>query len=253
VYGQDKILKDFKMFGIIRNELVRTMKTKQSLFKFWQRFWMHIAEYKGLRKIGMRIAAWSVAPYKSRISLSDTYPCGFIESNAIIHHPGLKIGKHCFIGRDVVIFERKNGGHVKLDDRVQINRGSVIETGRGGYISIGYNSSIHPCCHIYAYLSPITIGSGVMLAPNCALYSYDHGLVPEKPIRTQPLITKGAIVIGDEAWLGFGTVVLSGVKIGKGAAIGAGSVVTSDIPDNAIAAGNPARVIKMRTRLTQNF
>lgn len=223
------------------------MKTKKLFYKFWPRFWMRIAEINGLRRVGMRIAAWSVVPYKARISLSDTYPCGFIESNAIIHHPELKIGKHCFIGRDVVIFERKNGGYIKLDDRVQVNRGSVMETGMGGCITIGYNSSIHPFCHIYAYIAPITVGSGVMLAPNCALYSYDHGLAPGKPIRTQPLSTKGAIVIGDEAWLGFGTIVLSGVKIGKGAAIGAGSVVTSDIPDNAIAAGNPAKVIKMRT------
>jgi acetyltransferase-like isoleucine patch superfamily enzyme len=85
-----------------------------------------------------------------------------------------------------------------------------------------------------------------MLAPNCALYSYDHSLAPDKPIRLQPLTTKGGIVISDEAWLGFGTIVLNGVTIGKGAAIGAGSVVISDIPDNAIAVGNPARVVKMR-------
>ena len=50
-------------------------------------------------------------------------------------------------------------------------------------------------------------------------------------------------------WLGFGVIVLSGVSIGKGAAVGAGSVVISDIPDNAIAVGNPARVVKMRKDL----
>jgi acetyltransferase-like isoleucine patch superfamily enzyme len=60
------------------------------------------------------------------------------------------------------------------------------------------------------------------------------------------LQTKGDIVIEDDAWLGVGVVVLDGVRIGKGAVIGAGSVVTRDIPDNAIAVGVPASVVKMR-------
>lgn len=207
---------------------------------------MHVAGIRGFRKIGMCIAAWGVTPYKGRIYLSDKNPCGFIESTAIIHHPDLRLGKHCFIGSDVVIFERKGGGYIKLDDHVQINRGTVLETGLGGRIEVGFKSSIHPGCHLYAYLAPITIGKGVMLAPNCALYSYDHSLAFGKPIRKQPLTTKGGIVIADESWLGFGAIVLSGVTIGKGAAIGAGSVVVGDIPDNAIAVGNPARVVKMR-------
>ncbi len=62
----------------------------------------------------------------------------------------------------------------------------------------------------------------------------------------QPLQTKGGIFIHDEAWLGYGVIVLSGVQIGKGAVIGAGSVVTRDVPDNAIAVGVPARVVRMR-------
>jgi acetyltransferase-like isoleucine patch superfamily enzyme len=53
--------------------------------------------------------------------------------------------------------------------------------------------------------------------------------------------------------LGFGVIVLSGVRIGKGAVIGAGSVVTQDIPDNAIACGNPARVVKMRSDLDKKY
>jgi 2-polyprenyl-3-methyl-5-hydroxy-6-metoxy-1,4-benzoquinol methylase len=62
----------------------------------------------------------------------------------------------------------------------------------------------------------------------------------------QPPQTKGGIVIDDGVWLGFGVIVLDGVRIGKGAVIGAGAVVTHDIPDGAIAVGNPAQVIKMR-------
>jgi len=210
---------------------------------------MRFAGLNSFGRLAMRFAAWTVPPYKGRIPLSHMNPRGYVESTAIIHHPDLRLGSHCFIGDRVVIFERKAGGRVEFGDRVQIYRDTVLETGLGGYITINHNSSIHPSCHLYAYLAPIDIGSGVMLAPNCALYSYDHSFASDKPIREQPPRTKGGIVINDEAWLGFGVIVLSSVKIGKGAAIGAGSVVVDDIPENAIAVGNPARVVKMRANI----
>jgi acetyltransferase-like isoleucine patch superfamily enzyme len=62
----------------------------------------------------------------------------------------------------------------------------------------------------------------------------------------QPLSSKGPIIVDDEAWLGYGALILDGVHIGTGAVIGAGSVVTKEIPAGSIAAGNPAKVIKMR-------
>lgn len=58
--------------------------------------------------------------------------------------------------------------------------------------------------------------------------------------------TKGAIIVEDEVWIGYGAIILSGLTIGKGSIIAAGSVVTHDIPPYAIAAGNPAKVIKFR-------
>jgi acetyltransferase-like isoleucine patch superfamily enzyme len=92
----------------------------------------------------------------------------------------------------------------------------------------------------------IHIGKGVMLAPNCALYCYDHGIESGKPIRKQKLTSKGPIIIGDEAWISVGATILSGVTVGNGAVVGAGAVVTKDVPNNGIAVGNPAKVVSYR-------
>jgi len=140
---------------------------------------------------------------------------------------------------------------VALNDRVHLVGDIYIETGQGGSLKIGSDTYIQPRCQFSAYLAPIEIGFGVQIAPNCAFYPYDHGCAPGELISKQPLKTKGGIIIDDDALLGYGVIVLSGVRIGKGAVIGAGSVVTRDVPDGAIAVGAPARVIKMRSNLTK--
>ena len=217
--------------------------------KNWTKFWMRHASLTHFGRFSMRLAAWFSPPYKERIFLSNLSKKGFVEHTAIINHPMFKTGNYCFIGDRVIINERKNGGKIELGNRVEILRDTTLETGNGGQMTIGDNSSIHPCCHLYSYLEPIEIGSGVMIAPSCALYSYDHGIAPNEAIRKQPLQSKGPIKIGNEAWIGVRATILSGVKIGDGAVIGAGSVVSDDVPDGAIAVGNPARVQKIRAEI----
>ncbi len=105
---------------------------------------------------------------------------------------------------------------------------------------------MQPRCQFSAYCGQVKIGKRVEIAPNSAFYPYNHSFEAGKPIQTQPLFTRSGISVGDDAWLGFGVILLDGAHIGEGAVIGAGSVVTSAIPANAIATGAPARVVRYR-------
>jgi acetyltransferase-like isoleucine patch superfamily enzyme len=178
--------------------------------------------------------------------IASTCRKGYISSKAQIHHSAISFGTHIFIDDRALIFQAMDGGSVQLGDWVQVHRDVIIQTGAGGAVTLGPGSRLQPRCILSAFKGRITIGKGVGLSPNCVLYPYNHGVAPGQPVSTQPLESKGDIIIEDEAWLGVGVTVLDGVRIGKGAVVGAGSVVTKDIPEGAIAFGVPARVIKMR-------
>ena len=214
--------------------------------RLWIHFWMSLAGMKGLGRMATRLATWLAPPHKARISLASMNPKGYIAPSAIIYHSNLELGKHIFIADRVILFKAREGGFIRLGDNVGILRDSILETGFGGHLSVGDRTWIHPRCQLNAYLASIEIGSEVQIAPNCAFYSYDHGFELDQPINKQPLKTNGNIIVENGVWFGVGVIVLSGVRIGKGAVIGAGSVVTQNIPPNAIATGVPARVVKMR-------
>jgi acetyltransferase-like isoleucine patch superfamily enzyme len=217
----------------------------------WARFWMHFAGLNRFGRTATWFATWFSPPYYGRCYLARFNQKGYIAPSATIHHDDLRLGNHVFIGDRVVIFKDKDGGPVELGEGVHLYGESFIQTGQGGSVKVDRNCHIQPNCQLSAYKSPIHIGCDVQIAPNCAFYPYDHGFDPGRIIIEQPLSTKGGIVIGDDVWLGFGVIVLDGVRIGKGAVIGAGSVVTHDIPEGAIAAGVPAQVVKMRSDLAQ--
>ena len=93
----------------------------------------------------------------------------------------------------------------------------------------------------------IKIGNNVVFAGNCKLIDHDHHIDLEK--RNLSNYPSKPIMIEDYVLFGYNVTVLKGVKIGKGAIIGAGSVVTNDIPEMCIAAGNPAKVIKKNNKI----
>lgn len=100
----------------------------------------------------------------------------------------------------------------------------------------------------------IIIGNDVITAPFVHITDRDHSYEDiTVPIMYQSANSKGAVVIKDGTWLGFGVQIMSGVTIGKQSVIAAGSIVTKDIPDYCVAVGNPARVIKKYNLDTQKW
>lgn len=221
----------------------------------WLRFWMRFAGLTPGGRFATRLATWLAPDYKYRCLLSNMNAMGYISPEAAIciNPSDLKIGGNVFVGDRCVFHQNTNpgpggakGGTIEFGKKVQLYSDIIIEIGYGGHLVIGDETHIQPRCQLSAYVGNLIIGSGVEIAANCAFYTYNHGIELSEPVRKQPCFTKGGIKIGDEAWLGVGVIVLDGVKISNGAVVGAGSVVTKDIPEGAIAFGNPAQVVRKR-------
>lgn len=212
----------------------------------WIRFWMRLAGLSPGGRLATRLATWFAPPYKARHALARMNPRGYVSPSATLYHRDLRLDPHVFIGDRVIVFQEEDGGPVALGFGVRLYGDCLLETGHGGSITIGSRSRVHRGCHFISYEAPIQIGRDVGISQNCAFYSYNHGVAPDRPISTQPLASRGPIIVEDHAWFGVGVIVLDGVRIGTGAVIGAGAVVTRDIPAGAIASGVPARVMKMR-------
>ncbi len=119
------------------------------------------------------------------------------------------------------------------------------------YTDYGYNCRIGEATFINhgAYLmdaGKITVGSHCFIGPNCGMYTAIHAMLPEE--RNRGIERAKPIVLGDNVWLGGDVTILPGVTIGSNTVIGAGSVVTKDIPSGVVAAGNPCRVMREITQ-----
>ena len=114
-----------------------------------------------------------------------------------------------------------------------------------GLVEIGAKTVIGQECTISAY-QRVRIGEQCVIADRAMFIDFDHGVVEvERPIRLQG-IYKRDIEVGSNVWIGYGACVLRGVRVGDNAIVGTNSVVTKDVPANAVVAGIPARVIRMR-------
>lgn len=141
--------------------------------------------------------------------------------NFHMRHPWVKYGKNVHFQWDVEL--KSPNKHVIIGDNVGINRRCVI-------------------------ITDIEIGNHVLIAPHCALLNrgeHSYNMIGET-IFTAPRSRSEKIIIGDDVWIGFGSIILGGLTIGEGAVIAAGSLVLNNVPPYSVVAGSPAKVIKQR-------
>ena len=148
------------------------------------------------------------------------------------------------IGENSVINGTINMGEAAftIGDRVMINGSSFYCTSG---ITIGNDVLISWGCTIADSNMHSIRSADRVKELSTAKEAYDNGTIGDNP--DQEAINSAPIVIKDKAWVGFNCIIMKGVTIGEGAVVGAGSVVTKDVPDYAIVGGNPAKVIKYTT------
>lgn len=176
---------------------------------------------------------------------------------------GLAIGKgvtirqpnRISVGRGVILDDysvvdyrsqpNDQSGGITLEDHVLVGRNSLVVS-KGGTIHLRAGCNLSSFCRI-ATQSRVDIGESVLIAAYAYIGPGNHQTGDlAQPIIEREMEIKGGVSIGANSWIGAHTIVLDGVKIGRDAIIGANSLVRDDIPDRAIAVGNPARVVRFR-------
>ncbi|HEY3552915.1 MAG TPA: acyltransferase, partial [Solirubrobacterales bacterium] len=135
-------------------------------------------------------------------------------------------------------------GEIRFGRFVWIGDGTKIRC-HEGLVEIGRKTVMGQECTISAY-QHVRIGEQCVIADRAMFIDFDHGVVEtERPIRLQG-IYKRDVEVGNNVWIGYGACILRGVSVGDNSVIGTNSVVTKDVPANAIVGGVPARIIRMR-------
>lgn len=126
---------------------------------------------------------------------------------------------------------------------INIEKGAYF--GDGAQVSLGDRSGIGMNCRLYG---EITIGDDVMMGPDVIILTASHEFSrTDMTMKAQGHRPQRPVTIKDDVWIGVRVIILPGITIGQGAIVGAGAVVTKDVPEYAIVGGNPARVIRYRT------
>lgn len=137
----------------------------------------------------------------------------------------------------------------ELGNSSMIEDFSTLNNGVGDIV-IGDKSIIGIGCTL---IGPLTIGDDVMLAQNIVVSALNHGYQDISLSPSQQKVICKPIVISDRVWIGANSVITAGVTLGKHCIIGAGSVVTKDVPEYSIAVGNPAKIIKQYSFQTKTW
>jgi galactoside O-acetyltransferase len=178
-------------------------------------------EYIFITNLPGRIGKWIRAFYWARF-LAKSRDLNLAPGCTIIAPGNISMGENVGILRNCYL-DAGNNGKIEIGNRVGMNSGTLVDAADFGVI---------------------TIGNDVLLGPNVVIRASNHRYKERAvPINLQGH-NAGKILIQDDVWIGAGCVILPDVTIGKGAVVGAGAVVTKDVPPYALAGGVPARVIK---------
>ena len=165
-----------------------------------------------------------------------------------LRHPNrIRLGDGVMVDDNCVLDAKGDSPEgISLGDGVVISRNTIVSC-KGGGIKIGRNSNISANCILISE-SSLSIGDNVLVAGMTYIIAGGNHRIDRTdiPIIRQPMLQKGGVRIEDNCWLGANVTVLDGVTIGRDSVIGAGAVVTEDIPEFAIAVGVPAKVVKIR-------
>jgi acetyltransferase-like isoleucine patch superfamily enzyme len=135
-------------------------------------------------------------------------------------------------------------GEIRINNFCEIKTGVVINA-YGGHVNIGTNTFLGEYVCIYGH-GGVQIGANTLIAMHTCIVSSNHSI----PAKNELIRAHGDILlpvsIGTDVWIGAGCKILGGVTIGDGCVVGAGSVVTKDLPSYSISVGNPAKVIRYR-------
>lgn len=160
----------------------------------------------------------------------------------------LQVHPDAVVSPDARIFPSTRGTRITIRAGARIEPFALIRcVGGTGDVDIGECSYINPYCVLYSG-NGIRIGRDVLVAPGCQIVPANHEFARRDiPIRMQGFRpSRGGVVIDDDAWIGANAVLLDGTHVGRGAIIGAGSVVSGTVPAYEIWGGNPLRKLKDR-------
>ena len=153
-----------------------------------------------------------------------------------------------FFGRDLEL-QIGRRGRIEFGRFVWIGDGTKIRC-HEGVVEIGDKTVFGQECTISAY-QRVRIGEQCVIADRAMFIDFDHGVVEvERPIRKQGIYMRD-VEVGSNCWIGYGACILRGVRVGDNSIIGTNSVVTRDVPANAVVGGVPAKVIRMREAPTE--
>lgn len=152
------------------------------------------------------------------------------------------IGEHVIFEDGVKVF---HPDRISIGENVYVGHYTILKGHYRGEMMIGDHSWIGQGCFLHS-AGTITIGAAVGIGPNVSILTSVHEEGPlDQPVLFGPL-RFGEVTVEDGCDIGVGAILLPSVRIGEGAIVGAGSVVTKDIPAYSVAAGNPARVLRYR-------